>query len=62
MATTLGDSAKNEDWIDPSATPALASWLTRAEWLWTLVGIALLGAFLSLVVEDFPLRAVIPGQ
>jgi hypothetical protein len=62
MATTLGDSARKEDWIDPSATPGRASLLTRAEWLWTLVGIALLGAFLSLVVEDFPLRAVIPGQ
>jgi hypothetical protein len=35
---------------------------TRAQWLWTLLGLALLGAFLALVIDDFPLRSLISSQ
>ena len=30
----------------------------RGQWLWTLLGLALLGAFLAFVVDDFPLRVI----
>jgi len=48
MPTTLADESKNKDWADgfPSAPRAL---LTRPEALWTIFGLVLLGAFLSLV-------------
>jgi len=62
MATALEDSARQEDWGEPSAIPRGGSLLTRPELLWTLVGLTLLGAFLSLVVEDFPLRTVMLSQ
>lgn len=32
---------------------------TRAEWLWTLVGVMLLVAFVFLVIDDYPLRSVV---
>jgi hypothetical protein len=32
--------------------------VTRAEWMWTLFGVVLLGAFLSFVVDDSPLRSL----
>jgi hypothetical protein len=31
-------------------------------WLWTLVGLALVGAFLAFMVDDYPLRALIAGN
>jgi hypothetical protein len=34
----------------------------RAEWLWPLLGLALLGAFLAFVVDDYPLRTLIAGN
>lgn len=61
MATLLTDSARQEDWAEVSAKPRDDSLFTRADWLWTFVGLALLGAFLSLLVEDLPIRTVIPG-
>ncbi len=58
MATSLAHEAKHEDSAEPRAMPGADSVSTRAEWLWTLFGLALLGAFLSFVV-DFPLRHLI---
>lgn len=58
MATSLAH-AKHEDPAEPRAMPGGDPMSTRAEWLWTLFGLALLGAFLSFVVEDFPLRNLI---
>lgn len=62
MATLLAPDAKNEDWTEPGAMPAADPKLARAEWLWPLFGLALLGAFLSFVVDDYPLRAIIAGN
>ncbi|HEV8670122.1 MAG TPA: hypothetical protein VGS01_05235 [Candidatus Limnocylindria bacterium] len=63
MATSLTDNTAREDWADTSAMPGRRSLITRAEWLWTLVGLALLGgAFLSLVIDDLPLRTIISVQ
>jgi hypothetical protein len=40
--------------VDPKAA--------RAEWLWPVFGLALLGVFLSFVVDDYPLRTLIAGN
>ena len=61
MATTLTSDAKNEDWAAPAVTSADATW-SRAEWLWTLFGVALFCLFLAFVVLDDPLRALISAQ
>jgi hypothetical protein len=62
MATSLAPEAKNDDWIESRSMPGGDPLSARAGWLWTLFGIALLGAFLAFVVEDFPLRSLIAGQ
>jgi hypothetical protein len=63
MATSLTPEAKKkEDWIEPRAVPGGDPLSARAGWLWTLFGVALLGAFLAFVGEDFPLRSLIAGQ
>ena len=59
MATSLADEKKHEAWIEPHAEPGSGPMFTRAELLWTLLGVGLLGAFLSFVVDDFPLRTLI---
>ena len=61
MTTSLADNSKTEEWLEPLA-PSGDPMFTRAELLWTAVGLALLGAFLTLVVDDFPLRAIISAQ
>ena len=61
MATTLA-SAKREDWTEPRAEDFADPGRPRAEWLWTLVGFALLAAFLSFVVVDYPLRTIVAGN
>lgn len=62
MATSLAPQAKHEDWAELRNMTDADSLSARAGWLWTLVGVALLGAFLAFVVEDFPLRGLIAGQ
>jgi RsiW-degrading membrane proteinase PrsW (M82 family) len=62
MATTLASDVRREDWTEPRAEDFADSGRPRAEWLWTLVGLALLGAFLSFVVVDYPLRTIIAGN
>ena len=58
MATTLTSEVGHEDWAELRAAPVRGPLLTRAEWLWTIVGLVLLVAFLALVVVDFPLKAI----
>jgi hypothetical protein len=48
MATSLTDDA-HEDWVELRAKQHGATALTRPESLWTLFGLALLGAVLSFV-------------
>lgn len=60
MATLLAPETKHEDWVEPRAIAGPP--LRRAEWLWTLVGLTLLGAFLAFVVDDYPLRILISAQ
>jgi hypothetical protein len=62
MATSLAPDAKHEDWTERQAMPAADSTRVRAEWLWTLLGLVLLGAFLLFGVDDSPLRALIAGN
>ena len=62
MATSLAPDAKNKDWTEPGVISASGPKTSRAEWLWTLFGLALLGAFLSFVVDDNPLRTLIAGN
>lgn len=62
MATSLAPDAKNKDWTEPGVISASDPTTARAEWIWTLFGLALLGAFLSFVVDDYPLRALIAGN
>lgn len=61
VATSLAP-VKHEDWTEPRAIPAADPIPARAEWLWTLFGLVLLGTFLSFVVDDYPLRAIIAGH
>lgn len=62
MATSLAPDVKNKDWTEPGVISASDPKPARAEWFWTLFGLALLGAFLSFVVDDYPLRALIAGN
>lgn len=62
MAASLAPKTKHEDWAELRAAPGAGPLSARAQWLWTLFGVALLGAFLAFVVEDFPLRSVFAGQ
>jgi hypothetical protein len=62
MVTSLAPEENHQDWAERRDEPVTDPLSTRAGWLWTLFGAALLGAFLALVVEDFPLRSLIAGQ
>jgi hypothetical protein len=46
-----------EDWPEPPPSTAHGARSARVEWVWTLVGLALLGAVLA--VDDHLLRALI---
>jgi hypothetical protein len=59
MATLLAPEVTNEDWSEPPPSTADGARPARVGWMWTLVGLALLGAFLAFVVDDYPLRALI---
>lgn len=62
MAASQTSEARHEEWAQPRATTDGEPLSTRAAWLWTLVGLALLGGFLALLLEDFPLRSLIATQ
>jgi hypothetical protein len=62
MATSLSDDIDTEEWTGALATPRDGPILSRSEWIWTLVGLALLGAFLLLLIDDLPLRTFISSQ
>ena len=62
MATSLAHDAKVDEWTDPHATPAPGARAARADWMWPAVGLALLGAFLAFIVDDYPLRTIIVGN
>jgi hypothetical protein len=59
MATSLTPGTRHEDWAELHAVPGGDPLWTRAEWLWTFLGLALLSGFLAFVVDDFPLRSLI---
>jgi hypothetical protein len=59
MATSLAPETKHEDWAELHTLRDGDPLSTRAAWLWTLCGLALLGGFLAFVVDDFPLRSLI---
>ena len=52
----------NEDWSEPGGTANPRMLMTRAEWLWTFFGIALLIVFVVLVVNDYSLPTIIAGR
>jgi len=61
MATSLTENIqRREDWSEPGIMPG--TMFTRAELAWTLFGIALLVAFVFLVIEDYPLRSVLAAH
>jgi len=63
VATSVAPDVKIDNWSEArDATPAPASELARADWLWPLAGLALLGALLAFVVDDYPLRTIIAGN
>jgi len=63
MTTSLTENVqRTEDWSEPGATTNSGRLMTRAEWLWTFFGIALLIVFVVLVVEDYTLPTIIAGR
>jgi len=62
MATLLAPEIKNEDWVEPRSSTTDGVRSGRVGWLWTLVGLALVGAFLAFMVDDYPLRALIASN
>ena len=52
MATTLTDDTEHGDWVEPRPISGGGQLLSRAEALWTLFGLTLLGAFLSFVATN----------
>jgi len=63
MATSLAPDAYNEDWAESRPRREADSLWPRAQpLLWTLLSLALLGAFLLFVVDDYPLRNMIAIQ
>jgi len=61
MATVLAPEVRNEDWAEQRSSAADGARSGRVGWLWTFIGLALLGAFLAFMV-DYPLRALIAGN
>jgi MYXO-CTERM domain-containing protein len=62
LATSLTPDVKIDDWTQSRDTEPEPDAPARAEWLWPLMGLVLLGAFLSFVVDDYPLRTIIAGS
>jgi hypothetical protein len=61
MAILLTDQAKNSERAEDRATSADRI-SARAQWLWTLFGVALLAIFVAFVVDDFGFRTLIAVQ
>jgi hypothetical protein len=61
MATSLTDDAKHQVWAEARHAETGRPW-TRAEWLWTLFGLALLVTFLLFVVDGYALRGVLAAD
>jgi hypothetical protein len=61
MATLLAPEVKNGDWSEPPPSTAHGALSGRAGWM-LLVGLALLGAFVAFMVNDYPLRALIAAN
>ena len=60
MATSFAAATYNEDWAESRPRREVDSLWTRAQpLLWTLLSLALLGAFLLFVIDDYPLRNLI---
>jgi MYXO-CTERM domain-containing protein len=59
LATLLAPEVNNEDWVEQRSSTTDGAGSSRVGWLWTLVGLALLGAFVAFMVDDYPLRALI---
>jgi hypothetical protein len=58
MATSLAHDANHDDWAEPRPTPVdQAQWLMLT--LLSLASVALLGAFLLFVIDDYVIRNVI---
>lgn len=53
MATLLAPEVKNEDWSEPPLSTAHGARSARVGWMWTLVGLALLGASLAFLADDY---------
>jgi hypothetical protein len=63
MATSVTWEAQREKETEPRAlVTAVDRRAARAQWLLPIVGLALLGAFLSFVADDYPLRTLIAGN
>ena len=63
VATSVARDVKIDNWTEPRDTvPAPDPQPALADSLWPLFGLVLLGAFLSFVVDDYPLRAIIAGN
>jgi hypothetical protein len=62
MPTSLAHDATHDDWIESRHLPGRDP-VNRAQWLlWTLFGLALLGAFLLFIIDDYALRNLISVQ
>ena len=62
MATLLAPEVKNEDWSETPPSVADGARSGRVGWVWTLIGLGLLGAFLAFMVDDYPLRGLIAAN
>ena len=62
MATSVTWEAQREETEPRAVVAAVDPRAARAEWLLPIFGIALLGAFLSFVADDYPLRTLIVGN
>jgi hypothetical protein len=58
MATSFTDDTKREDWSEPRYAGA-GQPLNLTEWLWTLLGLALLVTFVLFLIDDYPLRSAL---
>jgi hypothetical protein len=62
MATLLAPEVRNDDWSKTPPSTAHGALSARVGWMWTLVGLALLGAVLAFMVDDYPLRTLISAN
>jgi hypothetical protein len=58
MATSVARDEKHQDWAEPGDLPSGPP-TNQAEWLWTLISLALLVLLVAFVVDDHLLRALL---